>query len=160
MCYIFSLLVLLLFFIFFFWRSNSCKKVYLYDKDILLMLFFLRFFFINVWLGGFFWCIFFFDVSAGFLILILAVVFFIVSFSRICYFGFCSILRSLVAWLHLVCVFLTISKKGKKHLSECFLFLRHAGVGWTDAGVEILWNPLFFLLMPWLIALMGSLLEG
>ncbi len=28
-----------------------------------------------------------------------------------------------------MCVFLTIFKKGKKHLSECFLFLRHAGVG-------------------------------
>ena len=56
-----------------------------------------------------------------------------------------------------MCVFLTILKKGKKHLSECFLFLRHAGVGGTDSGVEILWNPLFFFLMLWLIALMGSL---
>ncbi len=28
-----------------------------------------------------------------------------------------------------MCVFLTILKKGKKHLSGCFLFLRHAGVG-------------------------------
>ena len=28
-----------------------------------------------------------------------------------------------------MCVLLTILKKGKKHLTECFLFLRHAGVG-------------------------------
>ena len=32
--------------------------------------------------------------------------------------------------------------------------------GGTDSGVEILWNPLFFFLMLWLIALMGSLLGG
>ena len=44
-----------------------------------------------------------------------------------------------------MCVFLTILKKGKKHLSECFLFLRHAGVGQIDAGVEISRNLLFSL---------------
>jgi hypothetical protein len=42
-----------------------------------------------------------------------------------------------------VCVFLTISKKGKKHLSECFLFLRHAGVGGIDVGVETVESSVF-----------------
>ena len=42
-----------------------------------------------------------------------------------------------------MCVFLTISKKGKKHLSECFLFLRHAGVGGIDAGVETVESSVF-----------------
>ncbi len=31
------------------------------------------------------------------------------------------------------------------------------GWGQIDAGVEIVWNPLFFFPMPWLIILMGSL---
>ena len=103
-CYIPSLFVLLLLLSPFLWRSNSCKKVFvLYDKDILLMLFSLRFFFINVWLGGFI-CCFSYVVSVNFLVLVLAVVFFIASFSMVYHLGF--VLFS-VSWLFdsILCVF-------------------------------------------------------
>ena len=53
---------------------------------------------------------------------------------------------SYVPWLlgSILCAFfLTISKKGKKHLSECFLFLRHAGVGGIDVGVETVESSVF-----------------
>ena len=72
---------------------------------------------------------FFSKVSVNILISILAVVFFIVSFSRVCCLEFAS---SSVSWLldSILCAFYELFlKKGKKHLSECFLFLRHAGVG-------------------------------
>ena len=42
-----------------------------------------------------------------------------------------------------MCVLLTILKKGKKHLSDCFLFLRHAGMGQIDTGVGILESSVF-----------------
>ncbi len=49
-----------------------------------------------------------------FLILILAVVFFIVSFSRVCYFGF--VLSSALGYLTPSCErFLNYFKEGKKH---------------------------------------------
>ena len=104
LCYIFSLFVLLLLLSPFIWRSNSCKKVFvLYDKDILLMLFSLRFSFINVWLGGFI-CCFSYVVSVNFLVLVLAVVFFIAPFSMVYHLGF--VLFS-VSWLFdsILCAF-------------------------------------------------------
>ena len=68
-------------------------------------------------------------VSVNILVLVLAVVFSIVPFSMVYHLGF--VLFS-VSWLFdsILCVFSELFlKKGKKHLSECFLFLRHAGVG-------------------------------
>ena len=54
-------------------------------------------------------------VSINIFVLILAVVFSIVSFSRVYCLEFVSSFYSLVTWLHLVCVFLTTLRKGKKH---------------------------------------------
>ena len=112
-----------------FYEDLTVVRKYIYTIKIYCWcFFFLAVFFINLWLGGFFCCIFS-TISINFLVLILAVVCFIASFSRIYCLGLALSFCSWVTWLHLVCVFLTILKKGKKHLSECFLFLRHAGVG-------------------------------
>ncbi len=132
-------------FIFFFYEDLAVVRKYIYTIKIYCWWYFPRGFLYKFMTWRFSLLHFFSKVSINILISILAIVFFIVSFSRVCCLGFCSILRSLVAWLHLVCVFLTILKKGKKHLSECFLFLRHAGVGQIDAGVEISRNLLFSL---------------
>ena len=56
--------------------------------------------------------------------------------------------------------FLNYFKEGKKHLSECFLFLRRAGVGELRLGWGILGNSLFFLPNVLVIALMGRLFLG
>ena len=96
LCYIFSLFVLLLLLSPFLWRSNSCKKVFvLYDKDILLMLFSLRF---PLWMYDLAvsFAAFSYVFSVTFLALVLAVVFFIASFSMVYYLGFVSFS---VSWL-------------------------------------------------------------
>jgi len=105
--YIFSvfLCLFLLLFLSSFAEDLTVVRKYIYTIKIYCCCFFLAVFPYKCMTLWFLLMYFFFGVFAGFLILILAVVFFIVSFSRICYFGFCSILRSLVAWLPLVCVF-------------------------------------------------------
>ena len=134
------------FYLFFLWRSNSCKKVYLYDKDILLMLFFLALFFINLWLGGFFCCISFLQFLLISLfcfwrlssLLFLSLGFVVLSLSHLLFLGY----------LTPSCVrFLNYSKEGEETFIWMFSFpeaCRGGGeqmLGWRS------WNLLFFFLM-------------
>ena len=128
MCYIFSLFVLLLF-LSFFYEDLTVVRKYIYTIKIYCWCFFSCGFLYKFMTWWFLLLHFFSTISINFLVLILAVVCFIASFSRIYCLGLASSFCSWVTWLHLVCVLLTILKKGKKHLTECFLFLRHAGVG-------------------------------
>ena len=139
-CVIYFLCLFYYCFYLFFFEDLTVVRKYIYTIKIYCWCFFSCGFLYKFMTWWFLLLHFFSTISINFLVLILAVVFFIVSFSRI----YC---RSLVTWLHLVCVFLTILKKGKKHLSECFLFLRHAGGGGEQMLGWRSWNLLFFFLM-------------
>ncbi len=91
------------------------KKVYeLYDKDILLVIFPRGFLYKFMT-----WWFHLLHIPLRFLfnilVLILAVVFSIVSFSMVWCFCVRLVFLFLIIWFHLVCIFLTILRKGKKH---------------------------------------------
>ena len=128
-CVIYFLCLLYYCFCLLFYEDLTVVRKYIYRIEIYCWWYFPRGFLYNFMTWRFSLLHFFSKVSISFLVLILAVVCFIASFSRIYCLGLASSFCSWVTWLHLVCVLLTILKKGKKHLTECFLFLRHAGVG-------------------------------
>ena len=88
-CYIFSLFVLLLFLSSFFSEDLTVVRIRKNTDHETRVFLFLVDFFIFLWLGSFFWCIFFFNVSAGFLIFN-SWVCFLCSFLASYYFGFVS----------------------------------------------------------------------